>query len=125
MSTAARLYRSMSRGARARKGAGIPLLAEQYDYANWRETCAKLADDPEATAALYEIGRDQGWVTDSGTLVPPGTEPPSADDEMNAAIRRAAGRESSRPWAGATSQGCLEHPSRVGLPRRSSPEAPS
>ena len=61
MSTAARLYRSMSRGARARKGAGIPLLAEQYDYANWRETCAKLADDPEVTnrliqQALYFLG---------------------------------------------------------------------
>jgi len=82
----------MSRGARARKGAGVTLLAEQHDYASWRELMAKVEDDPEATATLYEIGRDQGWVTEGGTLVPPGTDPPSPTDDLNLAIRRAAGR---------------------------------
>ena len=41
--------------------------------------------------SLIKIGRDRGWVTESGTLVPPGTEPPSPTDDLNAAIRRAAG----------------------------------
>lgn len=82
----------MSRAKRYRSGEGLALRADQHDYASWRGVMDKLADEPEATAALYEIGRDQGWVTESGTLVPPGVEPPSPTDDLNAAIRRAAGR---------------------------------
>jgi hypothetical protein len=48
----------------------------------------------DRTFRTVGIGRERGWVTPNGTLVPPGTEPPSGNDEINAAIRRAAGRES-------------------------------
>lgn len=84
----------MSRAKRYRSGQGLALRAEQHEYATWRDAMASVADDPEASRGLMSIGRERGWVTPNGTLVPPGTEPPSGNDEMNAAIRRAAGRES-------------------------------
>jgi hypothetical protein len=43
----------------------------------------KLGDDLDLTASLIGIGRDRGWVTESGTLVPPGTEPLSPTDDLN------------------------------------------
>lgn len=82
----------MSRSKRARSGLSLVGRAEWIEYDNWRGLCAKVNDDPEALGDLYEIGRDKGWLTTGGTLVPPGTDPPPPTDDLNAAIRRAAGR---------------------------------
>jgi hypothetical protein len=59
----------------------------------WRETLAEHDDDAELKRDLTTLGEQRGWVTKGGTLVPPGTEPPAPHEELNDAIRRAAGRE--------------------------------
>ena len=78
----------MAPGNRYRKGGDVA-HEERRAFRSWQDT---LSDADDLARDLIVIGRERGWVTESGTLVPPGTEPPSPTDELNAAIRRAAGR---------------------------------
>ncbi len=55
----------------------------------WRDALSNADDD--LARDLMALGREHGWVR-GRRIVPPGTEPPSPNDVMNDAIRRAAGR---------------------------------
>lgn len=81
----------LSRSARGRKREPGP-TPEQAAFSSWSDDLSAAGDDPDLARGLAAMGRQRGWVTKHGSIVPPGTKPPTADDEMNRAIRKAAAR---------------------------------
>jgi hypothetical protein len=81
--------RRLSRAARCRKGGDV-VDEEARAFRSWQNTLSDA--DHDLARELIDIGRQRGWLTKGGTIVPPGTDPPTPGEEMNAAIRRAAGR---------------------------------